>query len=143
MATLADQIATAIVQDGRTGMTKSALVSLLTPYMASFSGYAYAGGIVDLTTSPGPVPKKTVFVALSQGTYPGFADLSVDDGEIAIFGWDLSAWSKTTAYTPASLYELQANKVTSISADSTDTQYPSAKCVYDIVGDIETLLSEI
>jgi len=37
----------------------------------------------------------------------------------------------------------KANLVTSISSASTDTQYPSAKCVYDIVGDIETLLSSI
>ena len=36
-----------------------------------------------------------------------------------------------------------SNKVTSISSGSTDTQYPSAKCVYDIVGDIETLLTTI
>ena len=31
-----------------------------------------------------------------------------------------------------------SNLVTSISSSSTDTQYPSAKCVYDIVGNIET-----
>lgn len=37
----------------------------------------------------------------------------------------------------------KSNLVTSISASSTDTQYPSAKCVYDIVGDIESLLSTI
>lgn len=36
-----------------------------------------------------------------------------------------------------------SNKVTSLSASSTDTQYPSAKCVYDLVGDIETLLAAI
>lgn len=35
------------------------------------------------------------------------------------------------------------NLVTSISSFSTDTEYPSAKCVYDIVGDIETLLQSI
>lgn len=35
------------------------------------------------------------------------------------------------------------NLVTSLSASSTDTQYPSAKCVYDIVGDIETALNTI
>ena len=40
-------------------------------------------------------------------------------------------------------YEQTANKVTSLSAQSTDTQYPSAKCVYDIVGDIETLLAAL
>lgn len=36
-----------------------------------------------------------------------------------------------------------SNKVTSLSAQSTDTQYPSAKCVYDLVGNIESLLANI
>ena len=35
------------------------------------------------------------------------------------------------------------NKVTSLSSSSTDTEYPSAKCVYDLVGDIETILASI
>ena len=39
--------------------------------------------------------------------------------------------------------EDKSNKVTRIDSDSTDTQYPSAKCVYDIVGDIATTLDEI
>ena len=39
--------------------------------------------------------------------------------------------------------EDKSNKVTSLSASSTDTQYPSAKCVYDIVGNIESLLGGI
>lgn len=33
-----------------------------------------------------------------------------------------------------------SNKVTSISSSSTDTQYPSAKCVYDMIGDVENIL---
>lgn len=37
----------------------------------------------------------------------------------------------------------KSNLVTSLSASSTDTQYPSAKCVYDLVGDIETALNTI
>lgn len=40
-------------------------------------------------------------------------------------------------------YEQTSNKVTSISSSSTDTEYPTAKCVYDIVGDIETALHTI
>lgn len=39
--------------------------------------------------------------------------------------------------------ETTSNKVTSLSSSSTDTQYPSAKCVYDIVGDIETILTTL
>ena len=44
---------------------------------------------------------------------------------------------------PNATYENTLNKVTSLSSSSTDTQYPSAKCVYDIVGDIETLLAAL
>lgn len=39
-----------------------------------------------------------------------------------------------------SLLEEKSNKVTTLSASSTDTQYPSAKCVYDIIGDVESAL---
>ena len=40
-------------------------------------------------------------------------------------------------------FETTTNKVTSISSQSTDTQYPSAKCVYDVVGDINSVLEVI
>lgn len=36
-----------------------------------------------------------------------------------------------------------SNLVTSVSASSTDAQYPSAKLFYDTVGDIETALNTI
>ena len=39
--------------------------------------------------------------------------------------------------------EDNSNKVTSLSASSTDTQYPSAKCVYDAIGDVETILNTL
>ena len=39
--------------------------------------------------------------------------------------------------------EDKTNKVTSLSSSSTDTQYPSAKCVYDIIGDVETILTTL
>lgn len=42
-----------------------------------------------------------------------------------------------------SVYQLNSNLVTNIDSSSTDTEYPSAKCVYDIVGDVESLLSNI
>lgn len=40
-------------------------------------------------------------------------------------------------------FQTTSNLVTSLSSLSTDTQYPSAKCVYDIVGDIESLLATV
>ena len=39
--------------------------------------------------------------------------------------------------------ENTSNKVTSLSSSSTDSQYPSAKCVYDIIGDIESALQTL
>lgn len=40
-------------------------------------------------------------------------------------------------------YQTVANLVTSLNSSSTDTQYPSAKCVYDLIGDIESVLREV
>ena len=40
-------------------------------------------------------------------------------------------------------FEQLANKVTSVSASSTNSQYPTAKCLYDLVGDVATLLAAI
>ena len=39
--------------------------------------------------------------------------------------------------------ENSSNKVKTLSSSSTDTQYPSAKCVYDLVGDVESLLASL
>lgn len=36
-----------------------------------------------------------------------------------------------------------SNLVTSVSSSSTDSQYPSAKCLYDLVGNVESLLASI
>ena len=48
--------------------------------------------------------------------------------------------SVTLPQTDVSGKEDKSNKVTSLSSNSTDTQYPSAKCVYDIVGNIVSLM---
>lgn len=37
--------------------------------------------------------------------------------------------------------EDRSNKVTTLSQSSTDTQYPSAKCVYDLIGDINNYIT--
>lgn len=51
--------------------------------------------------------------------------------------------TKTSDLTNDSNFEITTNKVTSLSSSSTHTQYPSAKCVYDLVGDIETALTTL
>ena len=54
--------------------------------------------------------------------------------------WDLK---DATARSGLSGKEATSNKVTSLSSSSTDTQYPSAKCVYDLIGDVETALAAL
>lgn len=39
--------------------------------------------------------------------------------------------------------EDKLNKITSISSSSTDDQYPTAKCVFEIVGDVESILETL
>lgn len=94
------------------------------------------------TTSENPVQNKVITIALnakadSSAIPTKTSDLNNDSGFIT--GINSSDVTTALGYTP----ESTANKVTSISSSSTDTQYPSAKCVYDIVGDIETLLAAI
>jgi Zn-dependent metalloprotease len=82
---------------------------------------ATSGSYNDLTNKP-TIPTKT-------------SDLTNDDGFIT----GITSSNVTTAlgYTP----ENQANKVTTISASSTDTQYPSAKCVYDALQNVGVNIS--
>lgn len=40
-------------------------------------------------------------------------------------------------------YQTTSNLVTTVSASSTDAQYPSAKLFYDTCGDIETLINAL
>lgn len=59
-------------------------------------------------------------------------------------GKGLSANDYTNAEkTKVANAEQTTNKVTSISAASTDTQYPSAKCVYDITNDLGERVSDL
>ena len=61
---------------------------------------------------------------------------------IAVAQAILAAQDACVHYTDARCGGLEAasNKITSLSSSSTDAQYPSARCVYDIVGNIESSL---
>lgn len=63
------------------------------------------------------------------------------------YAWNGTSWDELGMNIDTSLFELKENKVVSISSASTDTEYPSAKSVYNyvngIVGNIDTLLDAI
>lgn len=48
-----------------------------------------------------------------------------------------------TQHQSLSGYQTTGNLVTSVSSSSTDAQYPSAKCMYDLLGDVETLINAL
>jgi len=58
-------------------------------------------------------------------------------------GVQTSLGKADTAVQDVSGKEDKSNKVTSLSSSSTDTQYPSAKCVWDMIGDVETVLTTL
>ena len=60
------------------------------------------------------------------------ADLKLSDSALS-----------SAATTKLSNAENIKNKVTTLDSTSTDTQYPSAKCVYDLVGNVESLLASL
>lgn len=59
------------------------------------------------------------------------------------YAWTGTEWDKLGGTIDVSGFQTKSNLVTSVSSSSTDTQYPSAKCVYDLIGDIESALETL
>jgi hypothetical protein len=78
-------------------------------------------------------------IAAGGGSSGGTSDYDQLDNRPSINGNTLTG-NKTAANLGL---EATANKVTSISSSSTDDQYPSALCVYTLVGDIESALAAL
>lgn len=97
---------------------------------SELSTVATTGNYSDLNGKP-TIPTKT-------------SDLNNDSGFITNSVDNLTNYyTKSSTDTLLGNKEDKSNKVTSLSSSSTDTQYPSAKCVYDLVGDIETILTTL
>lgn len=101
---------------------------------------------VKVNGSTQTITNKSVDISVPTKT----TDLQNNSGFITKDVNDLTNYyKKTETYTQAETNTLlnakenTSNKVTSLSSSSTDTQYPSAKCVYDLIGDIDTALDLI
>lgn len=144
--------------------TKSESDSIFVPQTRTVNGKALSNNITLAASDVGALPDSTVIPTVYNGTLTiqknganvqtftanqstnVTANITVPtdtndltNGAGYITGVTSSDVTTALGFTPENV----ANKVTSISSSSTDTEYPSAKCVYDIVGDIETLLSEV
>lgn len=71
--------------------------------------------------------------------------VTVDSGYMDVLYSGLSCKynANTQRWYGSSMAEHIYNKITELSASSTDAQYPSAKCVYDIVGNVKTLIDNL
>lgn len=95
----------------------------------------------SLTTQAG-----TNIIQITQAsinTLPMSVNYVANDGTLISFINGTGYATETYVNTGLATKQTTSNLVTSISASSTDIQYPSAKCVYDIVGNIETLLQGV
>ena len=82
------------------------------------------------------------YPASHSGYLPGNIELEPWDNISKLSnGTDTYVLKDETART--SISTIQNNLVTSVSSASTDSQYPSAKCVYDLFGTIESQLAEV
>ena len=128
--------------------------SALTPYVSSVNNISPVNGNVTLSI---PTVNNPTITFTQGGTTKGIftlnqsanetIELDAGGGSITVD----SAMSSTSEnpvqnkviYVALNNKQDTSNLVTSISSSSTDAQYPSAKCVYDIVGDIESTLDAI
>ena len=92
---------------------------------------------IKVNGSSQTITSKSVDISVPTKT----SQISNDSGYITKDVNNLTNYTNNTNL--ANTYQTKSNLVTSLSSSSTDTQYPSAKCVYDLVGDIETILQTL
>lgn len=117
----------------------------------------FSGDYNDLTNKP-TIPTKTSDLTNDSGFLTAHQDISGKADKVAsatngnFAGLDSNgnlidsghkASDFLTQHQDISGKENTTNKVTSLSSSSTDTQYPSAKCVYDLVGNVNALLQNL
>lgn len=121
------------------------------------SGFLTSAPVTSVNNQTGdvviPIPTKTSDLVNDSGflTSAPVSSVNGQTGAVVLTANDVGALPSNTTYVSSvnglsgavSGLQTTSNLVTSLSSSSTDAQYPSAKCVYDLVGDIETLLSAI
>lgn len=125
--------------------------------------WKYAGGgsggdialpivVVDSLPSASAETMNKIYLVPNSGSSTNVKDEYITWLDVSTYKWEKIGTTDvdlTNYYTKSetdgllSAKQTTNNLVTSIDAQSTDSQYPSAKCVYDIVGDVESVLTNI
>lgn len=105
-------------------------------------GISYKGAVNYYTDLPNNASLGDCYSVLYEGT-------SGDTPSGAEYVWgkinnqNSATWIQLGKDIDTNSFEKKENKVTEINENSTDTQYPTAKCVYNLVGDISTILQQL
>lgn len=127
-------------------LVKSATVKTCTTVNNPIQGYSVGDKYIDfvINTKDSTGTDEHLYLAAKEiGAYPvDEVTLTVANDKLAIKDNSVT-WAKlaTTVQDIINEKEVASNKVTSISASSTNTQYPSAKCIYDLIGDINDYIT--
>ena len=101
-------------------------------------GNAYLGGL-RCSGLPEGMLNGDVVVEIIGASSSKVVELTMTSTNLPPYHWEASYWKGH--WYGWKTFELGDNKVTSISAQSTDTEYPSAKCVYDKISESELVIS--
>lgn len=107
-----------------------------------FTGSSSQNWAVGYHQNVGTARSTVVFDASKSNSIYGRSN-TVQPASVGIYYYVVCANVMTGGGGTVGDYQTKSNLVTSLSASSTDTQYPSAKCVYDLIGDVENLLSQV
>lgn len=122
-------------------VTSAGTYTVVTSMSSSTQSYGlnvnFGGNTYSLTTTNGEIHDSRTVVIDSNKTWSASVNGPVASGTII----DVKLYKNDSPV--VSNVEVTANKVTSLSSSSNDNQYPSAKAVYDIIGDVETLINAL
>lgn len=127
-----------------TNSTTAAFCAAVNADATATAGMAYLGE-VTFSDLPSSIVNAEVVCEVMDGTGTSgkVIHLVLTSGNVSPYRWEYTYWNDGSNVSGWVAFETTANKVTSLSAQSTDAQYPSAKCVYDIIGNVESLLAAI
>ena len=120
-----------------TGNTLESFCSTVISDSDAKVGNAYLGGLHCTGLPPG-MGQGDVVVEIIGTNSNKVVKLTLTSTDVNPYHWEGCYWQGS--FRGWKTFELDANKVTSISSSSTDAQYPSARCVYNKISDIEDRL---
>ena len=111
----------------------------------TLAGYSIDGGPSDYVTVISQYYNPSTIVSIRIASDKSYVSSSIEHVlyDDFISHVNSPAHITTSERTKWDAKEDKSNKVTNLSASSTDMQYPSAKCVYDMIGNVEVLLAAL